>query len=167
MCGGGEGAVFICTFFWQRKIEVEMENRCVLWFAIQESVPYFLLFAVPEIRVWQIPYQNNQLIILDLQNSVFLWSVKTWTCDISKQNSYKFESPMYSTAKKDLNNTINIWKMVKHCCYGGCNSNSKRHDVKFIPFVKPTSNLQRCRRWVHLCGRDSKIFNYSKITKVS
>ena len=57
--------------------------------------------------------------------------------------------------------------MVKHCCYGGCKSNSKRHDVKFIPFVKPTSNLQRCRRWVHLCGRDSKIFNYSKITKVT
>ena len=57
--------------------------------------------------------------------------------------------------------------MVKHCCYAGCNSNSKRHDVKFVPFVKPTANLQRCRRWIHLCGRDSKIFNYSKITKVS
>ena len=62
---------------------------------------------------------------------------------------------------------FNIWKMVKHCCYGGCNSNSKRHDVKFIPFVKPTSNLQRCRRWIHLCGRDCKIVNYSKISQVS
>ena len=102
-------------------------------------------------------YQNNQLISLDLQivsmlaleHVIFQNKITTnvvWIIEV-----WKFK----------------IWKMVKHCCYGGCTSNSKRHDVKFIPFVKPTSNLQRCRRWVHLCGRDSKIFNYSKITKVS
>ena len=125
----------------------------------------------------QIPYQNNHLIILDLQKCVFLWSVKTWPCDISKQIATNLKVlHMYSTAKKDLNNITSHWstiwksiseKMVKHCCYGGCNSNSKRHDVKFIPFVKPTLNLQRCRRWIHLCGQDCKIVNYSKITKVS
>ena len=59
------------------------------------------------------------------------------------------------------------FEMVKHCCFSGCNSNSKRHDVKFITFVKPGTNLQRCRRWIHLCGRDSETFNYSKITKAS
>ena len=67
--------------------------------------------------------------------------------------------------KKFSKNEIENTKMVKHCCYSGCNSNTKRHDVKFIPFVKPSKNLQRCRRWVHLCGRDSETFNYTKITR--
>ena len=59
--------------------------------------------------------------------------------------------------------------MTKHCCYKDCVSNSKRTPgVKFTTFVKPTGpNIQRCRRWVHLCGRDSKDFNYSKVTKAS
>jgi hypothetical protein len=54
--------------------------------------------------------------------------------------------------------------MVKHCCFGVCSSNSKRHpDVNFIPFIKPTINLKRAERWVHLCGRAD--FSVDKITR--
>ena len=54
--------------------------------------------------------------------------------------------------------------MVKHCCFSGCNSNTKRPQpgVVFKTFVK--SPIERVRRWIHLCGRDAKDFDYAKAT---
>jgi hypothetical protein len=48
----------------------------------------------------------------------------------------------------------------KHCCYGVCNSDSRymdrehMHGVFFIPFPKPKSNENKCKRWIAACGRE-------------
>ena len=56
--------------------------------------------------------------------------------------------------------------MVKHCCYSACTSNSRTHpSAIFMPFVKPKSDFARCKRWIHLCGRDKNQFNIDKISK--
>lgn len=59
---------------------------------------------------------------------------------------------------------------VKHCCYGDCNSDSRyigqksyMDGVKFIPFPKPKTQLQKCQRWVRLCER--KYFTVESIRK--
>merc|ERR1719369_1644762 len=54
----------------------------------------------------------------------------------------------------------------KYCCYGQCRSSSIRTpDLIFIPFVKPATDMKRCRRWIHLCGRSKDTFNIDKIKK--
>jgi hypothetical protein len=56
--------------------------------------------------------------------------------------------------------------MVKVCCYGLCkNSTRKNPTVKFLPFPNPKTNLERAKRWVHLCGRPSFFFSIENITK--
>ena len=59
---------------------------------------------------------------------------------------------------------------MKHCCYGDCNSDSRyvgrREDMEgvcFIPFPKPKTQLEKCERWVRLCGR--KFFTVENIRK--
>ena len=47
--------------------------------------------------------------------------------------------------------------MVKHCSHGLCKSDSRKQpDKKFALFVQPkgrNADLNRAKRWVHLCGR--------------
>ena len=71
----------------------------------------------------------------------------------------------------------------KHCCYGICNSDSrynhKEHmkGVFFFQFPKqPKKNvtakhpklakklLDKCKRWIHACGRPKYDFNIQRIT---
>ena len=55
---------------------------------------------------------------------------------------------------------------VKHCCFGSCKSSSRKQgQVTFIPFLKPTFDFARAKRWVHLCDRKESNFNIKKITK--
>lgn len=53
-------------------------------------------------------------------------------------------------------------KMVKRCCYGTCDTDSRYKErlqcsnnssVEFHPFPKPATKLEKCRRWIKLCGR--------------
>ncbi|KAK3085080.1 hypothetical protein FSP39_003199 [Pinctada imbricata] len=59
--------------------------------------------------------------------------------------------------------------MVKHCCWGTCRSDSRYADREYmsgttwIPFPKPFSQPDKCRRWVDLCGR--KGFSVAKVNK--
>ena len=60
--------------------------------------------------------------------------------------------------------------VVKHCCYGDCNSDSRytgkrkdMHNVFFIPFPKPKTKREKCERWIRLCGR--MFFNVYNIRK--
>lgn len=61
--------------------------------------------------------------------------------------------------------------VVKHCCWGTCNSDSrqkhKEHmkDVTFVPFVKPHINKEKCEKWIRLCYRKEDEFNINKIDK--
>ena len=54
---------------------------------------------------------------------------------------------------------------VKHCCYGTCNSDTRRthredmKDVYFIPFPKPIAQREKCERWIKACGRPTEDFN--------
>lgn len=54
--------------------------------------------------------------------------------------------------------------MVKRCCYGICNSDTRyperlKDGVSFVPFPKPVSNLEKCKRWIRLCGRPHNQLN--------
>ena len=51
--------------------------------------------------------------------------------------------------------------MTKHCFYKDCSSRTP--GVKFITFVKPTTDIKRCLRWINLCGRDIETFKISKV----
>ena len=55
----------------------------------------------------------------------------------------------------------------KHCCYGLCKNDSRKklENVFFIPFPKPLSQPEKCKRWINLCGRQHADFNVSKINK--
>ena len=55
--------------------------------------------------------------------------------------------------------------MPYHCCWGKCHSNSSRTsaDIRFLPFPKPWIDLDRAKRWLHLCGRED--FTLDNITK--
>ncbi|KAK3085781.1 hypothetical protein FSP39_008650 [Pinctada imbricata] len=59
--------------------------------------------------------------------------------------------------------------MVKRCCYGTCNSNSRYPErldgAKFIPFPKKISNHDKCMRWIKACGRPHYQLNIENITK--
>ena len=43
---------------------------------------------------------------------------------------------------------------TRHCCYGLCRSDSRYADrdymqgVGWLPFPKPTTNKEKCERWV-------------------
>ena len=37
--------------------------------------------------------------------------------------------------------------------------------VSFIPFPKPATQMEKCLRWISLCGRPKDKFNVSKINK--
>jgi len=47
--------------------------------------------------------------------------------------------------------------MVKRCSYVTCNSDDRYPerlgDVQFHPFPKPARNLEKCMKWIRLCGR--------------
>ena len=50
------------------------------------------------------------------------------------------------------------------CFFKNCKNYSSKTgdgDVHYIPFVKPNKDLERCKRWIKLAGRDEDV---SKIT---
>ncbi|XP_033730606.1 uncharacterized protein LOC117320019 [Pecten maximus] len=54
--------------------------------------------------------------------------------------------------------------MVKRCCWGTCNTDSRFPDrleggVTFIPFPKPGRSLEKCKEWIRLCGRPQSQLN--------
>ncbi len=59
--------------------------------------------------------------------------------------------------------------VVKHCCFGNCNSDSQyqhrlsMRGVFFIFFPKPNKNREKCLRWINACNR--KYFTLKNITK--
>ncbi|XP_052785200.1 uncharacterized protein LOC128220736 [Mya arenaria] len=58
--------------------------------------------------------------------------------------------------------------MVKRCSYGTCNTDSRyterlENDIKFYPFPKPGRNLEKCIRWLRLCGRPNDQLNLEKL----
>ncbi|KAK0147267.1 hypothetical protein N1851_013319 [Merluccius polli] len=57
--------------------------------------------------------------------------------------------------------------MVKRCCYGTCNTDSRYKDrvenVVFFPFPKPTKDVGKCLRWIKLCGRPHQQLNVNKL----
>ena len=59
--------------------------------------------------------------------------------------------------------------MVKRCCWGTCNSDTRYPDrvqnVLFFPFPKPKTNIEVCMRWIKACGRPYDQLNVNKITK--
>ena len=56
--------------------------------------------------------------------------------------------------------------VVKRCSWEKCNSDSRCPDrypcVKFIPFVKPKTQLEKCLRWIKACGRPHSQLNVEK-----
>ncbi|XP_077865468.1 uncharacterized protein LOC144352035, partial [Saccoglossus kowalevskii] len=58
---------------------------------------------------------------------------------------------------------------TKHCCHGNCKSDSRYSDrdymknVIFLRFPKPHRNLDKCKTWVHACGRQD--FSVESIKK--
>ncbi|KAL4217099.1 hypothetical protein ACF0H5_023554 [Mactra antiquata] len=54
--------------------------------------------------------------------------------------------------------------MVKRCAYGVCNTDSRYSDritngIYFVPFPKPKTNIEKCKRWLRLCGRPQDQLN--------
>ncbi|XP_062568430.1 uncharacterized protein LOC134230607 [Saccostrea cucullata] len=54
--------------------------------------------------------------------------------------------------------------MVKRCSWGTCNTDSRYPErltggIKFIPFPKPPTNPEKCKRWIRLCGRPAYQLN--------
>lgn len=64
---------------------------------------------------------------------------------------------------------ISLITMVKTCSCGTCNSDTRYlervQNVRFIPFPKPTTNGDKCLRWIKSCGRPHWQFNQSKINR--
>ena len=68
---------------------------------------------------------------------------------------------------------------TKHCCWGRCNSDSRYPDKLakslkemdksgqkiYIPFFKPSQNLERCQRYINACSREN--FTTKSITRNS
>ena len=66
---------------------------------------------------------------------------------------------------------------TKHCCWGRCNNDSRYperlpkslKDMQaagkkiFIPFTKPSQDIDKCKRWINACSREG--FDTSKITR--
>jgi hypothetical protein len=67
----------------------------------------------------------------------------------------KNETRMYNLCT--LNGKELDTKMVKRCCWGTCNSDTRYpetvQNVSFIPFPKPKTNFDACPRWIKACGR--------------
>ncbi|CAG2248260.1 unnamed protein product [Mytilus edulis] len=62
--------------------------------------------------------------------------------------------------------------MVKRCCYGVCNTDSRYEDrlqdgVYFLPFPKKSNNLEKCLKWIKACGRPHSQFNVERITRAT
>jgi hypothetical protein len=61
--------------------------------------------------------------------------------------------------------------MVKRCAYGLCRSDTRYPDrvegVKFHPFPKPKSNLEKCLRWIKACNRPHAQLNVDTIFKTT
>ncbi|KAG5283563.1 hypothetical protein AALO_G00043430 [Alosa alosa] len=57
--------------------------------------------------------------------------------------------------------------MVKRCCYGTCNTDSRYKDrvenIVFVPFPKPPKEMGKCLRWIKLCGRPHQQLNVNKL----
>ena len=61
----------------------------------------------------------------------------------------------------------------QHCCWGTCTNDSRKRknlekhphmmNVFFILFPKKKYNLEVCKRWIRLCGRED--LNLEKITR--
>ena len=68
---------------------------------------------------------------------------------------------LYLLHNSDADCGIFIVIMVnKHCCYGTCTSESRyagrkesMQGVSFIPLPKPTSQPDKCKKWVTACYR--------------
>lgn len=64
---------------------------------------------------------------------------------------------------------ISLITMVKTCSWVTCNSDTRYpervQNVRFIPFPKPTTNGDKCLRWIKSCGRPHWQFNQSKINR--
>ena len=58
---------------------------------------------------------------------------------------------------------------TRHCCYGLCRSDSRYKDrdfmenVSWIVFPKPHRDMEKCKKWVHACGRAN--FTAEKVNK--
>ena len=66
---------------------------------------------------------------------------------------------------------------TKHCCWGKCNNDSRYPErlpksLKemqaagkniFIPFPKPSQDIEKCKRWINACSREG--FDTSKVTR--
>ncbi|XP_055065067.2 uncharacterized protein [Misgurnus anguillicaudatus] len=61
--------------------------------------------------------------------------------------------------------------MVKRCSYGTCNSDSRYPErlgnIQFYPFPKPATNLEKCIKWIGLCGRPHHQLNVDKLRNQS
>ncbi|XP_057187997.1 uncharacterized protein LOC130553195 isoform X2 [Triplophysa rosa] len=57
--------------------------------------------------------------------------------------------------------------MVKRCSYGTCNSDSRYPErlgkILFHPFPKPATNLEKCMKWIRLCGRPHHQLSLDKL----
>ncbi|XP_050977915.1 uncharacterized protein LOC127172604 isoform X2 [Labeo rohita] len=57
--------------------------------------------------------------------------------------------------------------MVKRCSYGTCNADSRYPDrlgnTQFHPFPKPARNLEKCIKWIRLCGRPHQQLSLDKL----
>lgn len=57
--------------------------------------------------------------------------------------------------------------MVKRCSYGDCKTDERYPErvinIKFYPFPKPCRNLQKCLKWLRLCGGPNRQLNMDKL----
>ena len=57
--------------------------------------------------------------------------------------------------------------MTKCCIVRRCKNNDKKNpDKKFLPFVKPTTDPERCKRWLELVRKDISVEKIEKHTYI-
>ena len=57
--------------------------------------------------------------------------------------------------------------MVYTCFFAGCKENSvKNPNKRFVKFVQPENDLERCKRWIVLCKRSVTFDKIKKYTQV-
>lgn len=57
--------------------------------------------------------------------------------------------------------------MVYTCFFANCKANSiKNPERKFVKFVQPEYDLERCKRWIVLCRRSVTFDKIKKYTRV-
>ena len=60
---------------------------------------------------------------------------------------------------------------TKHCVWGECRNDSRyKHKetmigVVWYPFPKPKTNMEKCKKWIKLCGRPHSELNPDKISR--